>query len=181
VMRSGQKFVQIPSDPIYLLSETEVKKVSLRAKVNSTENNPFGADSVRDMWSAIGASLKPVAATGQSMSMAELMGFGQVAPAIASNPTPASSAAGMSGPASSSTFFGFGFEVAEVAPELAPAAVEPEAKKRRGKQAMDTTKAKAVAAPQALAPDKRPAKCCSSSLRFGFEATAGPSKTGHRG
>ncbi len=95
-----------PGDPIYTMKRAEVCRAEMRQKVDSTEGNPFGSDSIDDTFAALSAAMMGPAATGTRMSLAELMG---VQPATPVAPSPAQPPGQ---PASSGVGFGFGFNVA---------------------------------------------------------------------
>ena len=85
-------YVFLAGAPIYFMGESEVKKSQLTTEANSTADNPFGADSVREMWNDFGASFNTFQATGKTASLAELMGMNVVAQ------SPGSGSAGSDGP-----------------------------------------------------------------------------------
>ena len=88
------------------MAEEEEKEVAVESRLNSTEDNPFGSDSVIDMWSDIGGSFNPVKAIGETMTLAELMGFDKQRCHVDEAPQPAQLPGG-----GSSSSFGFSIHV----------------------------------------------------------------------
>ena len=124
-------YVFLAGAPIYFMGESEVKKSQLTTEANSTADNPFGADSVREMWNDFGASFNTFQATGKTASLAELMGMNVVAQ------SPGSGSAGSDGPQQqqqqqqlSDSAFGFDFAVEKPEAKKEEAADRPQPKKR---------------------------------------------------
>ena len=75
----------LPGAPIYRLQREEVKKAVLTQVVDGTENNPFGDGSIDDNFKNVAAMMDGPVATGQRLTLAEMMGVDKMTMKMASS------------------------------------------------------------------------------------------------
>ena len=75
----------LPGAPIYRLQREEVKKAILAQVVDGTENNPFGDGSIDDNFKNMASMMDGPVATGQRLTLAEMMGVDKMNMKMASS------------------------------------------------------------------------------------------------